>query len=275
MTLLMLVLAANVHAQTPEGLRSAADVIFQNGITAPLPAPILKENEEQEGKKQLGEFLNQLGKPPTNPMSIAAVKEPASYLRLSEVRNNYQNSAASFPLNGRSATVSFCISRSQNAFMSVLGQDGGLSWVNIKSLLDDDKGISVNGRSYTVSLSANIFDKLNSKIRIKGNGESRSFSLRDLINAAFAKGFVFPIGQQEYRVFYYDDVSDNGGYGSSNVSRQDVVLVARDKDDFSIFVVNAEEVPAGQIAVYTLANGARAGLQKLENGSVLAMYPNP
>jgi hypothetical protein len=274
MTLLMLVLAANVHAQSPESARSAMDVLFRTVVGAQIPAPNLQENADQEGKKQLSEFLNQLGKPSAG-VSMAAVKEPASYLRLSDVKNNYQNSAASFPLNGRNATVSFCISRNQNAYMSVLGQDGGLSWVNIKSLLDDDKGISVNGKNYTVSLSANLFDKLGSKIRIKGNGESRSFSLRDLINAAFAKGFVLPIGQQEYRVFYYDDVTDNGGYGASDVSRQDVVLVARDKDDFSIFVVNAEEVPAGQIAVYTLANRARAGLQKLESGAVLAMYPNP
>lgn len=281
----LLLLAATARADSPEQWKAAADRLFLSPpkLEASKPAPRLPQDEEElpiltsEQKAEMSAFIRRLaGRLAERNLAPLARKDPTAYLKIDEIKNNNWRTSAQFPLNGKTATVGFSVSRAQEAYMSVLSQDAAVPpLVNIKGLLDGEKSVEVNGRAYAASLSPNIFDKMASKLRLKGHGESRSFKIRELLAATAEKGFPLQVGAQAYRVFYFDDVDEKGGFGQVQPARQNISFVLKDKDDYQIFIIPAEQVPTDQLAVYSLHNGARVGLQRLEDGKVLAARPNP
>ena len=194
---------------------------------------------------------------------------PVATLDLTALLNRHLKTKLRFPLSGRTVWFSGAFDAQQNPFVSVLAGGAAPRYFNVKALLHADQRLSIGGASYTLSLSANIFHRMQSTIILKNDenpGEAARFSVQDMLDAVSAAGRTVELSDQSYKFYYSDGVNGGGrmfvfvyGYG--------------DEKDFHVFMVPESAVPSGRVGVFALFDGTRVGLERGSKG--LQVYENP
>lgn len=241
------------------GARAAA---FRPTLSAEMPALTPADVEEfKAGLKDSTTLVQAASFRAAGASLVAAVD-------LAPILNQHLKTSLRFTLGGRTVWFSGAFDRQQNPFVSVLIDGYRPMYFNVKALLDQDQRIAIGSSNYTLSLSANIFHKMKSKINLVNDDNSRDaarFSVQDMLDAVDAAGRPVALSDQSYK-FYYAD-----GVGGS--TEKMFVFIYGNSHDFHVFLVGENSVPSDKLAVFQMFNGKRVGLAKRDGK--LEIYENP
>jgi hypothetical protein len=213
---------------------------------------------------------------PTTPKGLFSLTAPTpTVLELDAIKNATMTKGAPLNLNGKSGTMTFVLARNKEAFAAISGEgDAEPRFFHLRSLWNHDQQVAVNGKNYKVSMSANVFDKVATKVHLESGNESASYSIREMMAHEFAVGQPFLVNGREYRVSIYDEVVKDDRIGKADPSRQNIAIMAREgKNDFKIYLFPLEETPVGKMTIHELS-GDKVGIARLDAARV-ALIPNP
>jgi hypothetical protein len=231
-------------------------------------------------REEAAPALEELGKTAGEPLSLVATEQkakaaaaPVKEADLNALYNRQLKTSLQYSLGGKTVWASGVFDRSKDAYLSILEDGKTPVFYNIKDLLGSSPNLRIGSASYEISLAANAGTPLKSKILITNKADDtdeKSFSLKQMIAAISAVGEQVVIGGQNYSFFYYDDMKA----GKADSSSQSFAFLLTDTNgDFDIFMIPAELVPSGSVAVFKMSQNKRMGLQK--SGGTLKVYDNP
>ncbi|MDE2490557.1 MAG: hypothetical protein KGM24_06890 [Elusimicrobia bacterium] len=201
----------------------------------------------------------------------SAAAAPAADVELAPLLNRQLKTSLRWVLNGRTVWFGGAFDSKQNAYVSITVDGSAPLYFYVRGLLDQEQSVSIGGRSYTLSLSANIFHKLNSKIVLTDDASGREirFSIQDMLNAISAVGAPVRLSDQAYTVYYTDGVDG----GRANPSARLFDFVYNQNGNFHVYLIPETSVPSDRLAVFSMFNGKRVGL--VARGGRLQVYENP
>lgn len=186
-------------------------------------------------------------------------------LELAPLLDRHLKTRLHFVLNGRSVWFSGAFDRSQKPFVSVLVDGQAPRYFDVKALLNQDQAVSVGGAPFTLSLSANIFHRMKSTIKLQSDstGQNARFSVQDMLDAVAVAGSPVRFSDQTVQ-FYYSNGLDGGRM---------FVFIFGDAKDFHVYLVPEDMVPADKLAVFSMFGDKRVGLARQDGR--LRIYENP
>ncbi len=280
-------LAGTARAQRVEALREAGNRGFeQSAATAKDLKPVTgkaasdadDERADPAVAAQVVGTLRSLFAFPAGTSAPVTARGATIYLRLAPVKNGFWRNPNEVSLGGRPGWLSLMVARSQATFGAALGEtDAVPQLINAVRLIQAKTRVTVNGAAYDVWLAPDIFDKLASKVKLRGvaKGDLHSITLRALLAGQMSTGFPAPISGRTYKVFYFDDVQDVDGRGRLDAEHQNVAFALEGQGEPRFSVIPLESIPSKDMAVFALTDGTKVGLQLQEDGAVLAIVPNP
>lgn len=190
---------------------------------------------------------------------------PAAEADLKALLNAHLKAQLTVTLGGKKTYISGVFDRQQNAFLSIW-VEGEASPVlfNIKGLLEKEGSVSGGGVGYKVYLEANPLQPLKSKIAFENKGNEddvQTVRLGALLNAIEASGQVVNLSGQSYRLFYFNDVQENGGSVTLNPNSRTIALILKDGDEMHVFLIPEEHVASDKLSVFKVYKDKKIGVQ--------------
>jgi hypothetical protein len=212
---------------------------------------------------------------PTTPKDLFTLTAPTpTVLELESVRNVTMTKGAPINMNGKQGTMTFVLARNKEAFAAISGDGEAPHFIHLRSLWNHTRQVPMHGKQYNVTMSANIFDKVATKVNVEDDKEKASYSIRDMMGHAYDAGMPFVVNKREYRVSLYDEVVNHDGIGTPDPSRQNIAIMAKEgKNDHKIYLIPLEEIPIGKMTIHELS-GDKVGIARLDANRI-ALIPNP
>lgn len=190
---------------------------------------------------------------------------PAAEADLKALLNSHLKAQLTVTLGGKKTYISGVFDRQQNAFLSIW-VEGEASPVlfNIKGLLEKEGSVSGGGVAYKVYLEANPLQPLKSKIAFEKKTDEddvQTVRLGALLNAIEASGQVVSLTGQSYRLFYFNDVQENGGSVVLNPNSRTIALILKDGEEMHVFLIPEEAVASDKLSVFKVYKDKKIGVQ--------------
>jgi hypothetical protein len=201
----------------------------------------------------------------------SASAAPAADIALAPLLNRQLKTSLHWVLNGTTVWFGGAFDAKQNAYVSVMVDGSAPLYFYVRGLLDQEQGIRIGARSYTLSLSPNIFHKLHSQIVLTddASGQEVRFSIQDMLDAISAVGARARLSDQAYTVYYTDGLDG----GRANPAKRLFVFVYDQGGNFHVYLIPETLVPSDRLAVFKMFDGKRVGL--VARGGRLQVYENP
>ncbi|MBI3565885.1 MAG: hypothetical protein HY079_11855 [Elusimicrobia bacterium] len=186
-------------------------------------------------------------------------------LELASLLDRHLKTRLHYVLNGRHVWFSGAFDRNQKPFVSVLVDGQPVRYFDVKALLNEDQRVSVGGMPFTLSLSANIFHRMKSTIKLASDstGQNARFSVQDMLDAVAVAGSPVRFSDQTTQFYYSNGIDGVRMF----------VFIFGDAKDFHVYLVPESLVPSDKLAVFKMFGDKRVGLTRQDGR--LRIYENP
>lgn len=266
-------LAFGASAATPETLKFETDRSFFTTLTG------LKPNDEWKKLLKVGlaqYFRQHTIRPEGGRLRRPAPGEkPVRTVTLGPLRNRQWSSAVLFRIGGAPTALSGQFSRSGKAFFAVNPEGAAAPiFVSLDDMIDEKAAVTVNGRTYRVSLSPNLMDRLSSKVVFTSASDpnlSFGVTMKRILGLVYQDGNAFDWGGVSMRQFYGQDV-DDASLPAAAGRMESVVFLLKQGEDYFTYLISKELIPTdGAVREFALKPGLALTL-RIHNG-VLEVFP--
>lgn len=197
--------------------------------------------------------------------TVAPQAAPVAEADLKALLNSHLKAQLTVTLGGKKTYISGVFDRQQNAFLSIWveGQASPVLF-NIKGLLEKEGSVSGGGVGYKVYLEANPLRPLKSKIAFENAADEddvQTVRLGALLDAIEASGQAVALSGQAYRLFYFQDVQENGGNVTLNPNSRTIALILKDGEELHVFLIPEEAVASDKLSVFKVYKDKKIGVQ--------------
>lgn len=202
--------------------------------------------------------------------SVQAAGGPAAEADLKALLNAHLKAQLTVTLGGKKTYISGVFDRQQNAFLSVWVEGAASPLLfNIKGLLEKEGAVA----GYKLYLEANPLQPLKSKITFENaanEDDVQSVRLGKLLEAIEASGQLVNLTGQSYRLFYFQDVQENGGSVVLNPNSRTIALILKEGEEMHVFLIPEESVASDKLSVFKVYKDKKIGVQNA--GGKLRIY---
>lgn len=195
---------------------------------------------------------------------------PAAEADLKALLNAHLKAQLTVTLGGKKTYISGVFDRQQNAFLSVWVEGAASPLLfNIKGLLEKEGAVA----GYKLYLEANPLQPLKSKITFENAADEddlQSVRLGKLLEAIEASGQQVNLTGQSYRLFYFQDVQENGGSVVLNPNSRTIALILKEGEEMHVFLIPEESVASDKLSVFKVYKDKKIGVQNA--GGKLRIY---
>ena len=197
---------------------------------------------------------------------------PSIEMDLTLMLNRHAKTSLRYQLSGRTVWFSGTFNHEKTAYGSILVEGQAPMYFDVKALLNRDETVTIGGTNFTISLSPDIFNKLNSKIVVKndstGNEDAR-FSVKNMLDAVSAVGQAVVLSDRAYKVYYGYDLKN----GRVDKDARLIMFIYGSGQDAQLYLIPEEQVPADRVGVFKMFKDQRVGLSRKDGR--LQVYSNP
>lgn len=264
------VLAASASAQVaPEALWAAGGARFDAALAVSgarfKPAVPARPQPTQADRDAFARDLDRSATLLQASGFQAAAPAQSADLELAPLLDRHLKTRLHYVLNGRHVWFSGAFDRNQKPFVSVLVDGQAVRYFDVKALLNQDQSVSVGGMPFTLSLSANIFHRMKSTLKLQSDstGQNARFTVQDMLDAVAVAGQPVRFTDQAVQFYYSNGIDGNRMF----------VFIFGDAKDFHVYLVPENMVPGDKLAVFKMYNDKRVGLTRQDGR--LKVYENP
>lgn len=287
---LMFAPAARAQAPAMQSLRGAVQASFLEDLELP-EAGFASENPFQSFQAAPAPEVGTASLPRTGAMrgsgliltgytaDATAAGEGKLDVALESIYNAARETELKYTMGGKETFFSGVYAKSSEGYLSLYIRGFSPILYNVKRLIDRDKPLTIGGAKYRLSFGLNLRDLLGSSINIQsydGRTTHYSFSMRQYLAAIWRVGHPLTIGGRAYKLFYYNEIDDQGKdpVRFSGSERLVVFTTQTGRDEYAPYYVEPSKIPTGnEMRIFELHGGTRVGLHM--QGGTLEIFPNP